>query len=86
MLILNEMKGIYSRFMSDRLNRICIRVFFLGASALFFLYLLNQVIPGDFHSLEIYAVSLTLFYVFYFGSLLAIAILVLNGLRKLIFR
>lgn len=80
------MKGVYTRFMSDRLNRICIKVFFLGIGALFFLHLLNNLILGNSHSLGIYAMSLTLFYLFFFGSLLSLVILVLNGLRKLICR
>ena len=80
------MKGVYNRFISDRLNRICIKVFFLGVGVLFFLYLLNNLIFGDFHSLGIYAISLSLFYLFFFGSLFSLVILVLNGLRKLICR
>jgi hypothetical protein len=80
------MKGVYTRFIGDRLNRICIKVFFLGVGLLFFLYLLNTLILGDSHSLEIYAVSLTLFYLFLFGSVLSLTVLVLNILRKLICR
>ncbi|MGV3609564.1 MAG: hypothetical protein ACO1N0_01355 [Fluviicola sp.] len=83
------LRRTFPRFMSDRLNRICLKVIFSGSGILFFLYILNHFIrpfiQSDRIDTAIYFGSLILFYLFFFAILGALILLLMKGIRKSVF-
>jgi hypothetical protein len=83
-------KKYSSRFMSDRFNRICLKAFLWSAIGLLFIYVLNHFIRDSLDSdtvqTKIYFVSVILVYGAILVTILSLLLIVLNLLRKSLFR